>query len=197
MVRSIGGRLSDLLRMMRSLLEHADTEAEQTRAALTVLEAAVVEEFGSAPRGDRRPQPKARLRRVQQALWYQRKARQDLQLRMDEIERTRVSGALRLEWLARVALAPPDVPPKVLRQCLEEVLPESCSMISDTSISRIRDAFVELLKEMSAERVRSLASVAACAADARRAEPSRAASSAGSSWHVYHSNDNANARAAA
>ena len=85
MVRSIGGRLSDLLRRMRSLLEHADTEAEQTRAALTVLEAAVVEEFGSAPRGDRRPQPKARLRRVQQALWYQRKARQELQLRMDEI----------------------------------------------------------------------------------------------------------------
>ena len=68
MVRSIGGRLFGILRIIRSLLDHAYNEADHTRAALIVLEAVFAEEFGIAPREGRRPQPNARLRKVRQAL---------------------------------------------------------------------------------------------------------------------------------
>ena len=125
-----------------------------TTAALRGLESAVNSEWGQG-RGQppARASVKRRLKRMKQAAWYQKRCRAAAEEQLCELKTSRVKGVLNLEWIVRVGLSPAHLPSRTLRESFVGILPDGSEFTSKASITRVRDAFAELVKELAAEEL--------------------------------------------
>ena len=75
------------------------------------------------------------------------------------------------EWLARLALANPIASRRDLAGVLKDVVGSDMPIVSRETIGKVKDAFVEVIKEMSTDRAAQLlrtASRASAATGSRR-----------------------------
>ena len=98
-------------------------EHPQTVAALSALNAAMVEELDIAPflldGVELEPSPKrgcTEVARLQKALWYQRKRRKDAEDNVERFSGQKRGGQIQNIWFARVAMTQPTVAAEELRQ---------------------------------------------------------------------------------
>jgi len=124
------------------------TGAPHTIEALSSLEAALEEEY-ILPQISR-TSVRSTLEAKRKQLWYQRKRREKAEAQLRSFKKTRVDRILSLEWTARIAMAPPQLPARSIKLTLTEVMPAGWT-IATTSIHRIRDAFCEFWKVLADE----------------------------------------------
>jgi hypothetical protein len=151
--------LMQLMRAMKRIVEDVDLDGEvypDTTAALRGLESAVNSEWVQG-RGQTlaRASSKLRLKRLKQAAWCQKKRHAAVEKELRELKTSRVKGVLTLDWIARVGLSPPHLPSDTLGESLRGILPDGSECMSRRSITRVRDAFAELVKELAAEELRA------------------------------------------
>ena len=97
------------------------TGAPHTTEALSSLEAALEEEY-ILPQISR-TSVRSTLEAKRKQLWYQRKRREKAEAQLRAFTKTRVGRVLSLEWTARIAMAPPQLPARSIKLTLTEVVP--------------------------------------------------------------------------
>ena len=140
---SICGRVFDLLRRMSSPLERADTLAERARAPLIVREVAVADDVGSAQREGKLPADASAVAQGATSFVVPVEVTWELQRRVGRYcagaGKWRVAvGAVGSRYLDSTMRAFEGV-----GRLLEEVESESPRMVSETSNSATRGAFVD------------------------------------------------------
>lgn len=164
MPRTVRRQLVDVLQVLRAHVEPNRHPA--TKAALDALQVAFQDEFGPSAARPQRPYA-LRLKSATQKVWYQRRKRQAAEEELRTYKKSRVGGVLQLHWQVRIGLSPPQVPARTLAIVLAGILPGNTGQrVSATSVSRVRDAFVELLKVLSDEALGHMLGIAASGAHA-------------------------------
>ena len=140
---------------------NSDDNFCRTLVALDQLSSAIDDEFDVA---DKRPRKKCRTSaeaKLIQKLWYVKKKKRKLASDLNVIKGAKVKGAMMHEALVKVALAAPVLNGRRIRELLAGDGVDPIVPISHMSVDRIRDAFVETLKDMCASNIRRLVSLSA------------------------------------
>ena len=155
MPRTTRAKLRDIIRTTRHELVPEATP--RTAAALASLETALAEEYGTtSPAASARKNVDRRVKAAVNRTYYQKRRRTAIARELQALKKTRVKGVLALEWQVRVAMLPPQLPARTVCTVLSELLPEADKHMSRDSINKVRDAFVELLKELAGEALRAM-----------------------------------------
>ena len=95
--------------------------APHTTQGLASLEAALEEEY-LLPQVSR-TSVKSTLESKRKQIWYPRKRRQKAEAQLRAFKKSRVDRILSMEWTARIAMAPPQLPTRSIKLTLTEVMP--------------------------------------------------------------------------
>lgn len=163
---SLGRRVLWHIDKLEAIVE--PEEAPRVRQCLGNLREAVHHDIPVARHQGRRVRgrPKTsdtsrRVSLVQGKLRYQKSKYKDLKRRFDELSKTKAGASLRSQWLARVALSHPQTSALGFSETFKDLI---CAGVDSkntgcgrSSITYIRDAFVEILKAKNADAIRAAA----------------------------------------
>ena len=165
MAPGLGARMRHLLGHLHDAFDVSAHLYPDIRAALESLDGAVLASFPSLPR--RRPLTKpvlprdAKIRRLQKALAYARLSKSKIQ---DELlafragKQTQSQNRMSPEFVAKVALSVPSASARGFEAAWQELVGTDAAGCSRGTSTRIRDAFVEVVKGIAVQRVQALAS---------------------------------------
>jgi len=168
MVYSLGRQLRQLLAKFHTCFDADAARLPNIAAALQALESAVQEALPPwqlrAHAGIGRPRAKDPLRSRRNAVAYAKAKVRRLQEKLRTLElvkRRKGVGRLSPLFLARAALASPTTSARSFEKTWSDLVGSGDRGISRRQIARIRDAFVGVLKERSAEQLEAIAERAA------------------------------------
>jgi hypothetical protein len=163
-----------LHRLVRQLHEDFDPDAQHypsTKAALDALDAALQDEMPQAPSGKKRllgaPRDVSvvisrKLRLMRARLAYARRKQSELRDQLDKVRNAKCGSTIRPEWLVKVCLSRPLTSARGYAQAFADLCPNrDASGCSRTTITSIKDAWVEVVKDMNSKEVSVAASVLA------------------------------------
>ena len=158
---------SQLLRLAIAIRTELECETNRglyprTLHALQALETAIRDEFDLLPRPSKtgRSEEEADSRkRLQNALSYQKRRREDADARLRNFQGKKIGGVLNRTWFARLALSSPVVPSREFRQWCRSVALDGEAVISHSYVERSRDALCEVIKHLNREQLAGRAAV--------------------------------------
>ena len=192
MTPALGRRLRYVLSQFRQVAGAALENYPDVQSALVELESSVHEFFpvGARNVGSRRPRPghpgwsfEVQVQRFRHKLQWARRAKRkaEQQVRSMRIGKKRKNNnAITPEFLAKVALSLPSTCARSFADSWRDLVGVGVAGCSRTSITRIRDAFVEVLQDMRAREVKLVIGSAAGAPASAAKAPGSAALTPGS-----------------
>ena len=150
----------DAIAMLESFIKESDTSSEY-RESLRLIDRArevVQDEFEldiSCQRKRRSPQERS----LQKANWYQKKLRLAAQEQLLRVRGLKSQGILGHHVMVRVCLSNPFLNGRQLREWLSLDFDDGTQVISHTYVYRLRDAFVECLKNLCRKTLVDLVAV--------------------------------------
>lgn len=141
---------------LKKLLQEGETPAEQKENAKSLISyLETVHDFKTKGRRGRVRKNEKRQECRKQLLasrkYYRGKFRKEVQKNKDELA-ARVGIQLSFAWIIRTMLADPTLPCTTLAAVFNKFQMQEKHAISGMSISTVRDAFVEILKRMVAQK---------------------------------------------
>lgn len=149
-----------LLQGVREFLscDQSTSRWPRVASAVAALQSALEEEgLADIPVHPGRPVGTRVPRKLRDALRHARNRIHALKKKSEQELAARIHGKISLQWFVRVAFAPPNVSLRALTEFCRDFSAAQSSVISREYVSRVRDAFAQILRGLAQKRIGALA----------------------------------------
>ena len=159
MPRGLPWQLRKLVIQVQEELATRKGNYPETTDALTRLESALALEFPPKAKPEAKATKRSRMRVMiptskDAKLWKRQLKRKNEKLEQLQTENAKLldaknkGGFISGDWIVRVALANPHASARALEACFRDICGVDRNVIGRTAMGQIKDAFVEVVKEM-------------------------------------------------
>ena len=181
MPRGLPWQLRKLVIQVQEELATRKGNYPETTDALTRLESALALEFPPKAKPEAKATKRSRMRVMiptskDAKLWKRQLKRKNEKLEQLQTQNAKLldakhkGGVISGDWIVRVALANPHASARALEACFRDICGVDRNVIGRTAMGRIKDAFVEVVKEMHMNQAKKMVANACSAALAANTE---------------------------